>query len=406
MRHRLIIAAFMLAVPVLLVSCAKEEPPPEEAAAPPPDPGWPEYSVQTAAIEYQLEEAHYHMRKGRYAAPDSFGSNTEMPMAAGYARWAFNNAQSLYYAPPQGEGKKALEIQSKCDGLILSATQANNHLTREHGATFDVPSGQAPRCRWCGHTAPKHMTRWAIQDGEKVVECPKCGARDPYPTGIVYTCPYCHDVIVGTQVSSTKCPTCGRQHAGLKKVDSATGRDVDLTSTGRRRVYRKGSDRGYEVPFGTWMKRCPTPVAIGEEGKGEPCSAYTAVTGRACPVKRVVHGEEKSLPCWVHRYQDKRLKDKETAGSAPAGGGGAAAGGMPGGGGGMPGGGMGGPPGGGMGGPPGGGMGGPPGGGMGGPPGGGGGPPGGPGGAAPGGEPAGGPPGGGGGGGEDMGGGE
>ena len=83
MRHRIIIAVMIAAVPLIVLSGCKEPEEPPKTEAPPPDPGWPTLSLQDAAIEYDLEEAHYHIRKARYTAPDSYGSEFAMPAAMG-----------------------------------------------------------------------------------------------------------------------------------------------------------------------------------------------------------------------------------------------------------------------------------------------------------------------------------
>ncbi|MBP8950756.1 MAG: hypothetical protein KBI47_00080 [Armatimonadetes bacterium] len=390
MRHRLIIAAILLTIPVLLIGC-KEEPEPEAAAPPPPDPGWPSYSPMAAAIEFELQEAHYHIRKGRYMAPDSYGSEAEMPAAMGYTQWAFANATRLYESPQSAaDDKQKLEIETKRNSLFAGATDAADHLILEHGGHFSVPHGYVPRCKWCGLPMPKSLMRWPMEDGEKHVECPRCGARDSFPTGLIYHCPNCHDVMAGTQLGP-RCPTCSRGWAGSEKHCSRCGYATSVLSRQGQRCPKCGAKWNFDVPFGNWPARAPTPVDFTGSGEGDQCTAYTAVTGRRCPNKLHAHGKDKTdLACWYHRGQKQRDEVAASGGGAPATAGGAgAAGGM---GGGM--GGPGGPPGmGGPGGPPGmGGPGGPP--GMGGP----GGPPamGGPGGPpadmAPGG--AGGPPGG------------
>ena len=147
-----------LATSLLLIGCGGEEvettPTPTSAA--PKDPGWPTVSVQDAAIEFDLEEAHYHIRKARYAAPDSYGSQHEMPLAAGYVQ-------------------RAHAMQIDRDTTVNAA----DHLVLEHGSEFDVPYGWAPRCKWCRYPMPKALTRWPLDsNGEKVIECPRCGARE------------------------------------------------------------------------------------------------------------------------------------------------------------------------------------------------------------------------------------
>ena len=60
---RPLIAVVIIAIlGALLLSGCKEEEVVQPPPPPPPDPGWPMMSLQDAAIQYQLEEAHYHIR--------------------------------------------------------------------------------------------------------------------------------------------------------------------------------------------------------------------------------------------------------------------------------------------------------------------------------------------------------
>ena len=292
MRHAIAIAIIAVAVSMLFVGCAKEEeaPPPP---APPPDPGWPKLSLQDAAVEYDLEEGHYHIRKARYEAPDSYGSEYDMALAMGHVQWAY-------------------EMQPGSD----AATEAADHLILEHGSTFDAPYGYVPRCKWCGCPMPKSLLYWPKEGGEKVVECPRCGARDSFPTGLVLVCPNCHEVVAGTAAAGARCPKCGRRWRALRKKCSDCELEVSVMKRQGQKCPRCKAKWNFDTPFGNWDTRAPIPVEFTGEGEGEPCESRSTVTGFPCPNKtKREAGEDGKVRCWVHRHQGER---DEVAAAGPA----------------------------------------------------------------------------------------
>lgn len=276
---------------------------------------WPEMTLQDMAVQYALEESHYHIRKGRFEAPQTYGSEYEMPAAMGYAQWAY-----------------AMQIDND------STTATADHLVLEHGASYDVPYGHTPRCKWCGCAMPASLTHWPLENGEKVVECPRCGARDSFPIGLVLRCPECHDVVAGTMAGGARCPTCGHRWGATRKACSNCGLQVSMTRRAGQTCPRCKVKWGHDVPSGNYPQRSVTPVSAKGEGHGEQCEAYSAVTGRRCPNKTLrAPAEGGPRTCWLHRHQ---AKTDEVAARGPvaaaAGGGAPAGGGMPGMGGGMP----------------------------------------------------------------------
>jgi DNA-directed RNA polymerase subunit RPC12/RpoP len=295
MRITLRIAAIVFLLPVLvLVGCKQEEvaaPPPP----PPPDPGWPTISTQDAAVQFDLEEAHYHMRKGRATAPDSYGAEQEMPFAVGYAQWAY-------------------EMQPDSNAAMATV----DHLTLENGSHFDVPFGYPARCMFCGYAMPKSFTRWHMQGNEKSVECPKCGAANSFPQGLVLQCPVCHDLVAGTAAGGAKCPTCGRQWRSLLHSCSNCGLQVSMTARQGQRCPRCHVKWNFDVPFGNWPTRAKPGVTFTGSGKGVQCEGYTA-TGQRCPNKTErAPGEDGKAYCWIHRNQAARDKAAAAAPTAPA----------------------------------------------------------------------------------------
>ena len=288
---------------LLLVGCKEPEPPPV-VQAPAPDPGWPGMATQDAAVQFDLEEAHYHMRKARYTAPDSYGAEQDMPLATGYAQWAY-------------------AMQTDNDKAVATV----DHLILERGSQFDVPYGYTPRCRWCGYPMPREVTQWPVENGQKVLECPGCGAKDSFPTGLVLRCPECHDIIAGTNAGNSRCPTCGRMWRGLYKQCSRCGARADALTRQGQRCARCGAKWNFAVPFGSWPTRATVPVSITGGGKGKPCKGYSAWNGLPCPNKT----QREDGYCWLHRHQAER----DAVAAKPQSAGGAAAGAAAGGGGGM-----------------------------------------------------------------------
>lgn len=308
MRITLRIAAMVFLLPVLLLVGCKQEEAAAPTPTPPPDPGWPQMSAQDAAVQFDLEEAHYHMRKGRAMAPDSYGAEQEMPFAVGYAQWAY-------------------EMQPDNDHAVATV----DHLILENGSHFDVPYGYTARCMFCGNPMPKSITQWPKQGNEKVVECAKCGAQNSFPQGLVLVCPVCHDVVAGTAAGGAKCPTCGRSWRSLLHVCSNCGLQVSMTARQGERCPRCHVKWDYDVPFGNWPLRAKPGVVFTGSGKGVQCEGYTA-TGQRCPNKTMrAPGDDGKVYCWIHRNQAARDKAATTPVAAAAGGGGGpSAGGPPG----------------------------------------------------------------------------
>jgi hypothetical protein len=348
MRPSLVIALVVVVMGAFVMGCKKEEPE-AKTTPPPPDPGWPTASVQDAAADFDLEESHYHIRKARYTDPGSFGAETEMPIAMGLTQWAY-------------------QMQPDSDAAMGAA----DHLVMEKGASLDAPYGYTVRCRFCGAPMPSAITTWSTEDNSarpgqrtKIVECPHCNARDPYPAGLVLTCPVCADVVAGTAAAGNLCTRCGRSWKGLLKVCSNCGLYVSKMNRQGQHCPRCKAQWNFDVPFGNWPTRARTGVSftgkhplegqvcsvylrMTPEGPryytlwGEPqsrrCEGYTEETGRRCPnmTTRPADASGK-VYCWVHRHQADRDTTAATpvsAGGGAAGGAGGAAGGM----GGMPGG--------------------------------------------------------------------
>ena len=283
MRSLLFIAAVVLLAPLFLSGC-KEPETVVEVKPVEKDPGWPTIATQDAAVQFDLEETHYHIRKARYTDPGSYGSGAEMPIALGYAQ-------------------RAYEMQPDND----SAMTAVDHLVLENGAHFDVPYTYTPRCMWCGYAMPKSISRWPMQGGQKVVECPSCGARDPFPTGLVIKCPYCNDVVAGTAPSGQHCPTCGRAWSSLQHVCSNCGLEVGILARQSERCPRCKVKWNFDAPFANWPTRARAPVQFTGSGEGVPCAGYSAVTGWPCPNKTTRKpGADGKAYCWIHRHQAER----------------------------------------------------------------------------------------------------
>ncbi|MCE5215519.1 hypothetical protein LLH03_00690 [bacterium] len=300
MRAPVIALAIALLIPMLLLVGCKEEEVAQTPPPPPPDPGWPTASAQDAAVQFDLEEAHFHMRKARYADPGSYGSEYEMPFAVGYAQWAY-------------------EMQPDNDAAVRTV----DHLVLENGSEFDVPYGYTPRCMWCHAPMPRSLLRWPTENGQKVVECPNCGAKDSFPTGLVLRCPYCSDVVAGTAAGGPRCPTCGRAWKALRHSCSRCGLTVPMDSRQGQRCPRCKTRWDFDVPFGNWPTRAKAPVVFTGSGTGLQCEAYTAFTGWRCPNKTTRKPDGKGkVYCWVHRNQAAR---DEVAAKGPQGGGAAAA---------------------------------------------------------------------------------
>lgn len=332
MKYRIVAAAVITALLLAIAGCGKAL----ETAAPPTKkekpPQWPEMSMEDVALDFNLHEAHYHMRRARHTAPGSFGSYNDMAIAMGYVEMAY-------------------EENVDNDHAMRTA----DHLVREHGTKFRAPYGHVARCKWCGYPMPRQFEYWPTEGGQKVVECPNCGAQNSFPSRLVHTCSWCNDVKAGTHLSPY-CDECGRTWAGTDRRCPACGGDLNTLARGRSSCPHCGAVWNEDVAFADWPRRAGTYVDFTGEGTGEFCTAYTSVTGFPCPNRTTREAADNgNVKCWVHRHQAERDKQAQEGGAAaaPA----AAGAGAPGGMGGMPG----GPPGGGgmmgPGGPPGGMMG-------------------------------------------------